>query len=50
MESRKMVLIILFAGQQRRRRHKEQTFGQSSGGRGWDDLREIETYTVPYVK
>ena len=45
-----MVLIILFAGQQRRCRHKEETFGQSSEGRGWNDLKEIETYTVPYVK
>ena len=39
MEFRKMVLVILFAGQQRRRRHKEQTFGHSEGRWGWDDLR-----------
>ena len=40
MESRKMVLMILRTGQQRRNRHKEQTFGLSGRRRGWDDLRE----------
>ena len=40
MESRKMVLMNLFAGQQWRVRRKEQTFGHSEGRRGWDDLRE----------
>ena len=40
MESRKMVLMILFRGQQRRHRCKEQTYSHSAGGRGWDDLRE----------
>ena len=40
MESRKMVLIILFAGQQKRWRHKGQTFGHSVGRREWDDLTE----------
>ena len=40
MESRKIVLTVLCAGQQRRHRHKEQTFGHSGGRRGWDDLRE----------
>ena len=40
MESRKMVMKNLFAGQQTRRRHKEQTFGHSEEGRGWEDLRE----------
>ena len=39
MESRKMVPTILYAGQQRRHRHKEQTFGLS-GGRAWNALRE----------
>ena len=38
-ESIKMVLMSLLAGQQRRCRHKEQTFGHN-GGRGGDDLRE----------
>ena len=50
MESRKVVLMILPTGQQRRHRHKEQTFGLS-GRRGWDVLREnsIETYTFSWV-
>ena len=39
MESRKMVLTILYTGQQRRHRCKEQTFALG-GRRGWDDLRE----------
>ena len=33
MESRKMILTILLAGQQR---HEEEHFGHS-GRRGWDD-------------
>lgn len=33
MESREMVLMKLFAGQQWRNRHKEQTYGQIGGGR-----------------
>ena len=37
---KEMGQMILFAGQQRRHRHKEQNFGQSGGRRGWDDLRE----------
>ena len=40
MESGKKVLVILFAGQQRRRKDKRRTFGRSAGRRGWDDLRE----------
>ena len=40
MESIKIVLTILCAGQQRRHRHKGWTFGHSRGRRGWDDLRE----------
>ena len=35
-----MVLMSLFAGQQQRRRHREQTCGHSRGRRGWDGLRE----------
>ena len=38
--NRKMVLTILFAGQQRRYRHKEQTYGHSGRRREWEDLRE----------
>ena len=52
MESRKkMVLKNLFAGQQWRNRHKEQTYGHGeSGGEG--DMygkSSMETY-IPYVK
>ena len=36
----KDVLRTLCAGQQRRHRHKEQTFGFSGRRRRWDDLRE----------
>ena len=36
MESRKIVLTILLAQQQRRHRH----FGHSWGRRVWDDMRE----------
>ena len=34
MESRKIVPMILLAGQERRQRHKEHTFGNSGEGRG----------------
>ena len=37
---RKMVPKSLRAGQQKRHRCKEQTFGLSGRRRGWDDLRE----------
>ena len=37
MESRKMVLMKLFAGQQWRHRQREQTCGHNVGGRGWAD-------------
>ena len=37
MESGKSTDI---AGQQRRHRHKEHTFGNSGGRRRWDDFRE----------
>ena len=50
MESRKMVLRNLSEGQQWRRRHTEQTCGHSERRRGWDELRNIKTYTLPYVK
>ena len=40
MESRKMVLMNLFAEQQWRCRHREQTGEHRGGRRGWDDLRE----------
>ena len=42
MESRKMIWMNLFTGQQWRHRHKEQTYGQGSGRgrRGLDEWRE----------
>ena len=40
MEFRKTVMIILYAGQQKRHRCKEQIFGLSGRRQGWDDLRE----------
>ena len=40
MEFRKMLPMILHAGQQRRHRCKVQTFGLNRRRRGWDDLRE----------
>ena len=47
MESRKIVLMNLFAGQQWRCRHREKTCGHSRGRKGWDKLREsMETYNV----
>ena len=53
MESRKMVLMNLFAGQQWRRRHGEQTYGhkrreEGEGGRNGEIT--METYTLPRVK
>ena len=42
MESRKIVQMNLFAGQQWRHSHREQTYGrrQRGGRRGWDIRRE----------
>ena len=40
MEFRKMVMMTLYARQQKRYRCKEQTFGLCGGRQGWDDLRE----------
>ena len=40
MEFRKMVMTTLYAGQQRRHRCVEQTFGLCGRGRGGDDLGE----------
>ena len=40
MKFRKMILTILHAGQQRKHRCKEQTFGLSGRRRRWEDLRE----------
>lgn len=35
-----MVLVNLFAGQQRRCRHREKTCGHGGARRGWTELRE----------
>ena len=51
MESRKMVLMNLFAGQQWRRRHTKQTVdtvGEGEGGTNSEN--SMQTYTLPYVK
>ena len=40
MEFRKMVMITLYARQQKRHRCIEQSFGLCGRGRGWDDLGE----------
>ena len=40
MEFRKMVMMTLYARQQKRHLCKEQTFGLCGKRRGWDDLRE----------
>ena len=40
MEFRKMVMITLYARQQKRQRCIEQSFGLWGRGRGWDDLGE----------
>ena len=46
-----MVMMTLYARQQKRHRCKEQTFGLYGRRRGWDDLRgSTETCMLPYVK
>ena len=40
MKPRKMILMTLFVGQEKRRRHREKTCGHSEGRRGWNKLRE----------
>ena len=40
MEFRKMVVVNLYARQQKRHGDKEQTFGLCGRRRGWDDLRD----------
>ena len=53
MESRKMMMMNLFAGQQWRYRHREQTYGRISGKEGEGGIygeSNVETYTLPYVK
>ena len=51
MESRKTVLMNLFAGQEWRCTHREWTCGHSRQRRGWDKLRKVAlTYTQSCVK
>ena len=51
MEFRKMVMVTLYARQQKRHGCKEQAFGLCGRGRGWDDLKDsTETCILPYVK
>ena len=50
MEFRKMVTMTLYVRQQKRHRCKEQTFGLCGRRQGWDDLRDIETCILPYMK
>ena len=48
MEFRKMVMITLYARQQKRHRCIEQSFGLCGRGRGWEN--GIETCILSYVK
>ena len=51
MEFRKMVMITLYARQQKRHRCIEQSFGLCGRGRGWDDLENgTETCIISYVE
>ena len=53
MESRKMVLMNLFAEQQWRHRHREQNYGLREQGRGEGGTNgesSKETYSLLYVK
>ena len=48
-----MVLMNLFAGQQWRHRHREQTYGPDKGEEGEGEMNgesSMEAYTLPYVK
>ena len=53
MESRKMVLMNLLAGQQRRCRHREHTYGRGQGEEGKGEMNgesSMEAYTLACVK
>ena len=53
MESRKMILMNLFAGQQWRHRHRERTYGQGQVEEGDSEMNRessMETYTLPCIK
>ena len=50
MESRKMVLVKLFAGQQQRHKHREQTYGHDKREEGESRIYGESNITLPYVK
>ena len=51
MESRKMILINRFSGQQRKGSNGEQACDtQQEGARGTDRESSTETHILPYVK
>ena len=50
MESGKIVLMNLFAAQQWRNRHREQTYGHRGRGKGRCMKRVTWKLTSPYVK
>ena len=50
IESSKMVLMDLFAGQQGRHRHREQTCGHSGGRKKGNRESSIDICTPPRVK
>ena len=49
MESRKMVMVNLFAGQKQRGRHGEQTCGHRREGEGMNFESSTEICTLPCV-
>ena len=49
MESRKMVLMNSFAGQQWRNRHREQTYGHRGGGEEGEGEMYGESNTETYI-
>ena len=50
MEFRKMVVITLYARQQKRHRCIEQSFGLCGRGKRWDDLRECHGNMYNIIK
>ena len=49
MESRKMVLMNLFPGQQWRHRHREQAYGYGKGGRRKKRVIQMERVSWKHV-
>ena len=50
MESRKMVLMNLLAGQQWRHGHREQTNGHGAGGGGRERMGQMERVTWKHIR